>query len=179
MFRDCGVIPEHGVAWSKMKLSCGYTPFYFLQMVTLLALAAVPGSFCSGIAPFRKCLRWKKIPVCEICFHKNKQNISVKTSNWERTRCQRRRWMWSISLSTDISGLHLQTQKCMQNTSWEQTGGPDLWRRRHRTTHNLIGWRNRGKDGSVGRTGPAIGWWGTWSRGPISPVGWLSQRRNI
>jgi len=26
-------------------------------------------------------------------------------------------WMWTTSLSTDISGIHLQTQKCMQNTS--------------------------------------------------------------
>ena len=34
----------------------------------------------------------------------------------ERTRWRRNRWMWSSSLSTDTSGIHLQTQKCMQNT---------------------------------------------------------------
>ena len=33
----------------------------------------------------------------------------------QRTRWPRR--MWSKSLSTDPSGIHLQTQKCMQNTS--------------------------------------------------------------
>ena len=27
------------------------------------------------------------------------------------------RWTWSTSLSTDTSGIHLQTQKCMQNSS--------------------------------------------------------------
>ena len=36
-----------------------------------------------------------------------------------RTRLQRSRWIWSASLSTDTSEIHLQIQKCMQNTSWE------------------------------------------------------------
>ena len=45
-----------------------------------------------------------------------------------RTRRQRSRWTWSTSLSTGTSGIHLQTQTCMQNTSWEWTGGPDLKR---------------------------------------------------
>ena len=35
-----------------------------------------------------------------------------------RTRWQRSRWTWSTSLSMDTSGIHLQTQKCLQNTSW-------------------------------------------------------------
>ena len=37
----------------------------------------------------------------------------------ERTRSQRSRGMWSTSHSMDTWGIHLQTQKCMQNTSWE------------------------------------------------------------
>ena len=47
----------------------------------------------------------------------------------DRTRWWRSRWTWSTSLSTDTSGTHLQTQKCMQNTSWKQTGVPDQWKR--------------------------------------------------
>ena len=34
-----------------------------------------------------------------------------------RTRWWRSRWIWSTSLSMDTSGIHLQTQKCIQNTS--------------------------------------------------------------
>ena len=49
-----------------------------------------------------------------------------------RTTWQRSRWTWSTSLSSDTSGIHLQTQKCMQNTSWEQTGVPDQWKRIYR-----------------------------------------------
>ena len=37
--------------------------------------------------------------------------------------------MWSTSLSTNTSGIHLQTQKCMQNTSWKWKGVPDQWKR--------------------------------------------------
>ena len=37
--------------------------------------------------------------------------------------------MWSTSLSTDTSGIHLQTQKCMHTTSWEHTAAPDRWKR--------------------------------------------------
>ena len=37
--------------------------------------------------------------------------------NIQRTRRWRSRWTWSTSLSTDTSGIHLQTQKCLQNTS--------------------------------------------------------------
>ena len=46
--------------------------------------------------------------------------LHLKKSSWGRTRLQRSRWMWSTSLSTGTSGIHLQTQKCMQNTSWER-----------------------------------------------------------
>ena len=41
------------------------------------------------------------------------------------TRWWRSRWTWSTSLSTDTSGTHLQTHKCVQNTSWEPTGVPN------------------------------------------------------
>ena len=50
------------------------------------------------------------------------------------TRWWKSRWAWSTSLSTHTSGIHLQTQKCMQNTSWEQTGGPDQQKRLYRAT---------------------------------------------
>ena len=38
----------------------------------------------------------------------------------------------NISLM-DTSGIYLQTQKCMQNTSLEQARGPDKWKRIYRT----------------------------------------------
>ena len=41
----------------------------------------------------------------------------LRTTGMERTSWQRSRWTWSTSLSTDTSGIHLQTQKCMWNTS--------------------------------------------------------------
>ena len=56
---------------------------------------------------------------------------------WQRSRCTR-----NTSLSKDTSGIHLQTQKCMQNTSWEQTGVPAQQKRICRRTQNLVGWRN-------------------------------------
>ena len=45
--------------------------------------------------------------------------------NNDRTRWWRSRWTWSTSLSMDTSGIHIQTQRHMQNTSWEWTGVPD------------------------------------------------------
>ena len=36
----------------------------------------------------------------------------------------------------DPSGIYFQTQKCMQNTSWEQTGVPEQRRRTYRTRQN-------------------------------------------
>ena len=45
-------------------------------------------------------------------------------------------WMWTTFLSTDISGIHLQTQKCMQNTSWEWTGVHDQQKRMYRPMQN-------------------------------------------
>ena len=64
-----------------------------------------------------------------------------------------------ISL-TDTSGIHLQTQKCMQNTSCERTGVPDQWKRIYRTMQNSVGRKNWGKNRSVSRTGPALSQWG-------------------
>ena len=59
-----------------------------------------------------------------------------------RTRWQGSRWMWNTSLSMDTSGIHLQTQTCMQNTSWEWTGVRDQWKRIYRTMQNSAGQRN-------------------------------------
>ena len=59
-----------------------------------------------------------------------------------RTRWWRSWWTWSTSFSTDTSGIHLQTQKCLQNTSWEWTRIPDQWKRIYRPTQNSVGWRN-------------------------------------
>ena len=55
--------------------------------------------------------------------------------------------MWSSSLSTDTSGIQLQTEYRMQNTSWEQTGVPEQRKRIHRTTQNSVGQGARGKTG--------------------------------
>ena len=54
----------------------------------------------------------------------------------QRTRCWRSRWTQSTFLFMVTSGIHLQTQKCIQNTSWEQTGVPDQWKRMYRTTQS-------------------------------------------
>ena len=62
----------------------------------------------------------------------------------------------------DTSVIHLQTQKFMQNTCWEQTGGPDRWKRICRTMQNSAGQRSLGENRSVSRTGPALRWWGYW-----------------
>ena len=94
-----------------------------------------------------------------------------------RTRWQRSRWTWSTSLSMDTSGIHFQTQKCMQNTSWEWTGVPDQWKRTYRTTQNSVGWRNWEVNRSVSGTGPALGGWGNWSRGLIPTAGQLSKSK--
>ena len=68
--------------------------------------------------------------------------------------------MWSTSLSMDISGIHLQTQRCMQN-SCKWTGGHNQPRRIYRPMKNSVRGRTRGKNRSVRRTGPALGGWGT------------------
>ena len=68
-----------------------------------------------------------------------------KVGGRSRTRWQRSRWTWNTFLSMDTSGIHLQTQKCIQNTSGEWTGVPDQWKSVYRTMQNLVGQRTRGK----------------------------------
>ena len=41
----------------------------------------------------------------------------IKKQRHKRTKWRRSRWRWSTSVSMDTSGIHLQTQKGMQNTS--------------------------------------------------------------
>ena len=62
--------------------------------------------------------------------------------------------MWSTSLSMDTSGIHLQTQKCLQNTSLERIAVPDQWKRIYKTTQTSVG--TRGENRSVCRTGPTL-----------------------
>ena len=47
----------------------------------------------------------------------------------------------------DTSGIYFQTQKSIQNSSWEWTWVPDQWKRIDRTMQNSVGWRSRGKTG--------------------------------
>ena len=46
---------------------------------------------------------------------------------------------WSISLSMDTSGIHLQTQKILQNIIGEQAGAPDHKKIIYSTTQNSVG----------------------------------------
>ena len=59
----------------------------------------------------------------------------------------------------DTSGIHLQKQKCMQNTSGEWTGVSNNGKE-NRTMHYSVRGRNLGGGGrgnrSVTRTGPAL-----------------------
>ena len=57
----------------------------------------------------------------------------ILIKNFRRTRWQRSRCMWHTYLFTDTSEICLQTQKCMQNTSWEQIRVPDQCKIIHRT----------------------------------------------
>ena len=43
--------------------------------------------------------------------------FNIQKTKIERTRWHRSKWTWSTSVSMDTSGIHLQTQKCMQNIS--------------------------------------------------------------
>ena len=88
----------------------------------------------------------------------------VKKMWHERTRWQRR-WRRSTSLFTVTSGIYLQTQEILQNTSWEWARILDHQKRIHSTTQNLVGWRRWEEKRRVSRTAPAPGGWGNWSRG--------------
>ena len=80
----------------------------------------------------------------EKAMRKKKKAINIRKEKKcrRRTRWQRSRLTWNTSLSTDTSGIHLQAQKCMQSTSWEQTGAPEQRKRIHKTTQNSVGGRN-------------------------------------
>ena len=87
-----------------------------------------------------KCSKNKTVNL-EFYIQQNNLKNEVRRIRWWRSR-----WTWSTSLSMDTSGIHLQTQKCMQNTSWEQTGGPDQQKRIYRPTQNSVGRRKWGKN---------------------------------
>ena len=70
------------------------------------------------------------------------RNQQFKNKCWRGTRWQKSRRMWSTSLSMDTSGIHLLTQKCLQNTSWEWSGVPGHQRRIYRTMQNSVGFPN-------------------------------------
>ena len=95
------------------------------------------------------------------------RNKQFKNKSWRGTRWQRSRWMWSTSLSMDTSGIHLLTQKCLQNTSWEWSGVPGHQRRIYRTMQNSVGFPNSsvskeptwnaGDSGSIPESGRSTG----------------------
>ena len=91
----------------------------------------------------RKC---KAEPLChtpetnvmwEICYTPLKKNTSRKEQDGGRVGGR-------ISLSRDTSGINLQIQKWLQNTSRGWAGVPDHWKRIYRPTQNSVGWRNWG-----------------------------------
>ena len=45
------------------------------------------------------------------------ESTKEKKKKKRRTRWERSRWMWSTSFSMDTSGIHLQAQRYMQDTS--------------------------------------------------------------
>ena len=73
-----------------------------------------PSNEHSGLISFR--MDWLDLLEVQGTLKSLLQNHSSKISI-QRTRCWRSRWTWSTSHFMDTSGIHLQTQKCMQNTS--------------------------------------------------------------
>ena len=49
----------------------------------------------------------------------------------------RSRWMCSTSPSMDTSGIHCQTQKILQNTSWEHARLHDHWKRKYQSVSSI------------------------------------------
>ena len=111
--------------------------FFFILILNLKQLLREGYSWWS-VDPIKssKALEQGSLNVLEVA------KCAVKSARAGRTRWWRARWTRSISLSTDISGIPLQMQKCMQDTSWEQIGGTDQWKRIDRPTQNLVGGRN-------------------------------------
>ena len=80
--------------------------------------------------------------------------MCIQTQFCRDPRWQRSRWMWSASLSMNASGIHLQTLKILQNTSWEQAGVPLHQKRIYRMMQNSVEQRKEaGKKRRVSRTG--------------------------
>ena len=71
---------------------------------------------------------------------------------WWKSRCT-----WSTSFSTDTSGIHLQTQKILRNTSWE----PDHKKRIYRTTQHSVRQRKEGKNKKSEKNWICSWGWGT------------------
>ena len=84
----------------------------------------------------------------------------------EETRWWRNRWMWSTSLTTDTSEIHLQIQKISHSTSWELAGVPDHQKRIRSSMQNSVGRKMKGKKKRrrVTWTRSAPGVWESWSR---------------
>ena len=68
--------------------------------------------------------------------------LIVKKLKW--TRWQNSNWTYSTFLSMDTSGIHLQTQMCLQKTNWKLRGVP-AQRKRLYTTTNLCRMKELGK----------------------------------
>ena len=81
--------------------------------------------------------------------------------------------MWSTALSVNTSAVHLQTQKILQNTSWEWAGVFDHQEGIYSSTQITVGWRKELGERRVIRTGHVPGGWGTWSRDQIPTSGQL------
>ena len=99
MDREAFFAAVHGVTKSQTWLS-DWTELNWTSRITFKKNDQV---FTSRLCPYVKASKKKQ-----------------KTLRLWRSRC-----MWSISLFTATTGMHLQTQKCIQNTSWEWTGVPD------------------------------------------------------
>ena len=97
-------------------------------------------------------------------FSASRRNPPEGGTRWQRSRCP-----WTTRLSTDTSGICLQTHKCLQNPSSELTAVSPWHPRRNLETHARLRRteeRRSGRDKSVSGTGPALGSWGNRSRVP-------------
>ena len=105
--------------------------------------------------------------------------FSLETKVSVMTRWWRNRWIWSTSLSTDTSGIHLQMKRISQSTSWELARVLDQWKGIYGYMKNLVGWRKEEKKRRrVSGTGPVPGVWRNWSNFPHQSSS-MGQRRGI